>query len=120
MATQQQAAEAVKRAGDLCERGVFPSDVYDGMRIAFTRGYYAIVASAFEQTCKRLAEQHGPYLTHLSDQLAAHWRDMEPSIRAWVAQADTLTASQWMDEADETRERYEALKALLAGIDSGK
>lgn len=63
-------------------------------------------ADALAAAQPRIAEL-GAHLTALADQVLAAWQEVEPAIRAWVAQADTLTEQQWMDEAIETLEFYE-------------
>lgn len=49
MSKQQQAREAVERAGALYEQGRFPFNVYDGMRTALTNGHYGLVLRDFER-----------------------------------------------------------------------
>ena len=58
-----------------------------------------------------------PRWTALSHQIAAAWQAIEPSIRAWIADADTLTEQQWMDESEGARTFYDTWKAWLAEHD---
>ena len=54
------------------------------------------------------------------DQALAFWRDVEPSVRAWVAEADRLTEQQWMDQAESTRAFYDKMRACLTAIDQAR
>ena len=42
------------------------------------------------------------------------WHDVEPAIRDWVAEGDTLTEQDWQEEPAAMRVLYEGLKRILA------
>ena len=52
------------------------------------------------------------------DQFVAVWQEVEPSLRAWVTRAATLTEQQWMDEAESTRTFYETWRQWFAEHDA--
>ena len=45
-------------------------------------------------------------------QVDAAWREVEPELRAWVAEADTLTEPDWQDESESTHELYDRLRRM--------
>jgi hypothetical protein len=57
-------------------------------------------------------------LTGALDQVDAAWGEIEPVVRAWVAEADTLTEQDWQDEPESTRALYDGLKRILAAYDA--
>jgi hypothetical protein len=46
------------------------------------------------------------------------WQDVEPAIRDWVAEADTLTEQDWQALPSATRVLYEGFKRILAEYDA--
>lgn len=74
-------------------------------------------ADALAAAQPRIAEL-GAHLTALADQVMAAWKEVEPAIRAWVAQAATLTEQQWMDESESTRAFYETWRQWFAEHDA--
>lgn len=73
-------------------------------------------AEALARAQPRLAELRVAVSAAI-DQALAFWRDVEPSVRAWVAEADRLTEQQWMDQAESTRAFYDTMRACLTEID---
>jgi len=74
-------------------------------------------ADALEAARPRLAEM-GAHMTALADQVLAAWQEIEPALRAWVANADTLTEQQWMDEPESTRAFFDYWRAWFAEHDT--
>ena len=46
------------------------------------------------------------------------WHDVEPAIREWVAEGDTLTEQDWHEVPEATRVLFEGLKRILAEYDA--
>lgn len=54
----------------------------------------------------------------LVQKFADMWKTIEPSLRTWIADADTLTEQQWMDEAESTRAFYDYWKQWFVEHDT--